>query len=680
MKKTRLYLIALAILFAAGLVITYSNHFNNGFHFDDSHTIQDNPYITSLKNVPLFFKDTKTFSSMPSHQGYRPMVTTTLAVDYWLGGGLKPFYFHLSTFLWFVLLCILLFFVYKKISKTALKHTWAGYVALVAAAVFAFHTVNAETINYIISRSDVLSTLCIIASVAIFILFPHLRKWGIYILPAILCVGFKETALIIPVLLFFYVIFFEKNLSLTDLFKACNLKTLGKTVLMFVPILIIIGLLQYYSYAKMPREGIENIDNPVLPYVLTQTFVWVHYFLSFFLPINLSADTDWTVLSNPFDDRIMVGVIFVIVLVFVIFKTASKAEQRPIAFGLIWFTVSLLPTSLVPLTEVLNDHRMFLPFTGLTFSVIYTVGLLVVKNEHIFIKNRKNLVVLWVAVFLILSAFAYGTHQRNEVWKDEESLWLDVTIKSPKNGRGLMNYGLTQMAKANYPVAEKYFEQALEYTPYYSFLHINLGILKNAMGKPAEAEGYFNKAIQYGPQYNEPYYYYAGFLLKQNRIQEARRMEEQDLLINPIFMQGLYQMMDIYNRLELWEKLDSVALHTLSISGGDTIALKYREAAVKKVSAADQHLQFARQNPTPENYLNLSLQYYHLGQYEKCIEACNEALKLKPDYAEAYNNICSAYNAMHMWDKGAEACEKALKINPSYELAKNNLAWAKSNL
>lgn len=93
----------------------------------------------------------------------------------------------------------------------------------------------------------------------------------------------------------------------------------------------------------------------------------------------------------------------------------------------------------------------------------------------------------------------------------------------------------------------------------------------------------------------------------------------------------------------------------------------------------DNALIYARQHPTPENFLDLSLQFYNRGEYQQCIDACNEALKLKPDYAEAYNNICSAYNAMKMWDKGAEACEKALKIRPDYELAKNNLKWAKSN-
>src|SRR6266550_6507658 len=42
----------------------------------------------------------------------------------------------------------------------------------------------------------------------------------------------------------------------------------------------------------------------------------------------------------------------------------------------------------------------------------------------------------------------YATFQRNKVWNTEETLWRDVTIKSPRNPRGLMNYGNTLMTKA----------------------------------------------------------------------------------------------------------------------------------------------------------------------------------------------------------------------------------------
>ena len=87
----------------------------------------------------------------------------------------------------------------------------------------------------------------------------------------------------------------------------------------------------------------------------------------------------------------------------------------------------------------------------------------------------------------------------------------------------------------------------------------------------------------------------------------------------------------------------------------------------------------ANQKPSAENYLNLSLAYYNEGRYMDCIHACQEALKLKPDYDLAYNNICSAYNMLHDYDNAIIAGEKAVKINPNNQQAKNNLQAAKDS-
>ena len=115
MKANNRNTLFLGLLFLVILMLAYSNHFNNDFHFDDSHTIVNNVHIRKLSNIPKFFTNPQMFSASPAHWGLRPVVTTTLAIDYWIAGGLKPFYFHLSTFLWHILLCVLLFFVYKKL-------------------------------------------------------------------------------------------------------------------------------------------------------------------------------------------------------------------------------------------------------------------------------------------------------------------------------------------------------------------------------------------------------------------------------------------------------------------------------------------------------------------------------------------------------------------------------------
>ena len=139
------------------LVSAYSNSFHNAFHFDDNHVIETNLYIRSLTNTRVFFTDARTFSSLPANAVYRPLVTVSLALDYWLGGGLVPWQFHVSQFVMLLLLSVTLFFFFLRIVDIAEAHWWNRYVALLSTIWFAVHTVNTETVNYISARSELLS-------------------------------------------------------------------------------------------------------------------------------------------------------------------------------------------------------------------------------------------------------------------------------------------------------------------------------------------------------------------------------------------------------------------------------------------------------------------------------------------------------------------------------------------
>jgi hypothetical protein len=81
--------LAVGVLLVA-ITAAYSNHFHNSFHVDDAHTIETNAAIRELRNIPLFFCDATTFSALPSNQSYRPLVSTLLALDYKLAGGVQP--------------------------------------------------------------------------------------------------------------------------------------------------------------------------------------------------------------------------------------------------------------------------------------------------------------------------------------------------------------------------------------------------------------------------------------------------------------------------------------------------------------------------------------------------------------------------------------------------------------
>jgi tetratricopeptide (TPR) repeat protein len=79
---------------------------------------------------------------------------------------------------------------------------------------------------------------------------------------------------------------------------------------------------------------------------------------------------------------------------------------------------------------------------------------------------------------------------------------------------------------------------------------------------------------------------------------------------------------------------------------------------------------------TAEDWLTASLRANQAGAYQQSIDDARAALKLRPDFPEAYNNIAAAYEAMHKWDEAIAAAKQAIRLKPDFQLAKNNLEWS----
>jgi Flp pilus assembly protein TadD len=645
---SRGYAIACGLALAT-LIAAYANHFQNDFHFDDDHTIRNNLFIRDVRNIPRFFVDPRTFSSLPANQSYRPLLTTTLALDYRIAGGLKPWAFHATSFALFVVLCAAMLVLYRRLMDRARPHPWNRWIALFAATWYALHTANAETVNYIIARSEILSTLGAVLSLLMFTGGAIARRRGLYVIPAALGVCAKEQGVIAAPLIMLYVALFERELTVRELFQPRNLLRLVADTW---PVLVTCSAILLAGFRLSTTFAPGGASR--WAYLWTQPFVILHYVYAFILPFNLSADSDWSPFPNPFDDRVVVGFIFVAALSWLGFTAWRRLETRPIAFGIFWFFGALVPTSsIVPFAEVMNDHRMFFPFVGLTLAAAWGIWLAVADFSSSrfrgFVANRKSPTLtqgMIAASVVLLLAHAYGTHERNIVWRTEESLWLDVTKKSPQNGRGLMTYGVIQMAKGRYDLADQYFTRALQYAPQYAYLHVNIGVLKGAMGDAEEAERHFREAQQYDPGNPVSYYYYARWLSSVGRIDDAAPLAKRALELSPGHAEAQQLLADIQSRL----------LHPARRTAGEA------------------------QEETPERWIEISLAAYRLGRYEECIDASQKALRLRPDYAEAYNNICAANNAMGRYPEAVAACERAVALRPDFALARNNLALAKSHL
>jgi tetratricopeptide (TPR) repeat protein len=248
---------------------------------------------------------------------------------------------------------------------------------------------------------------------------------------------------------------------------------------------------------------------------------------------------------------------------------------------------------------------------------------------------------------------------RNEVWHTEDSLWKDDAIKCPHNGRGLMIYGLTLLNHGDYPGALKEFTEALVYTPNYSTLEINLGVVNGLLGNVAEAEKHFLRAISLDEGSDSAHAYYGRWLTQQGRFAEGIAELRQAVSLDP---QRPFQhdvLMDALSRSGDAEGAKQAAEETLAVSPNDAQAQQILAHPLVQDEAY---------------WINLSLAQSKAGQNEASIESAKKALAINPNSADAYVNIGAGYGAMGRWDDAMANEREALRIRPDYQLAKNNLA------
>ncbi len=681
-RKSRKTVAVLAMVLFAGLLATYWNHFDNEFHFDDFHTITQNPYIKDIKNIPRFFTDyTETQSTRPVIKTYRPLVTTFNAISYWLGDDYNTFYFHLTIFILFILQLFLMYFLFRKIMDLMHPHHWNPYIALFATAWYAFHTATAETVNYIIARSDSMSTMLIVMALVVWAYFPRQRKYGFYLIPALLGLFTKEQSAMFAPLLLMHILYFEQDLSIPDIFCRKRSVDLWKGIKKALPAIIIFLVITYIIVFVVRVSKEPDYGHTAAEYARTQPYVWLHYFITFFYPYKLSADPDMAVFRDLSDWRMWAGFLFMILYLFTIVKTSMKKSWRPVSFGLVWFGIALFPTSSIfPLGQISNDHRMFFPFVGLVLSVSWTIGLLLFNYEMKIKQSGILKILIPAAALLLIVAHAIGTYNRNVVWDSERSLWYDAIQKSPKNERALMNYGLTLMSNAEYKEARDIFLKAYDLNPDYNYLLVNLGILYNAMDKKDSSEFFFQKALRISPKLHVTNYYYGRHLFQQNKLQQARKYVERALETVPHYLPARHLMMNILFHQEDWETLSRIAGETLEFSRKDELAEYFLQQKLQNEERLRQLEQKVKQNPEASDLINLSLIYYKNKEYEKVIDVCRKALTHDPNLASAYNNIGSAYIAMKQYKKAVKPLQKALDLNPGLQRARNNLLLARSEL
>ncbi|HET7436560.1 MAG TPA: hypothetical protein VFN10_17760 [Thermoanaerobaculia bacterium] len=619
---------ALALIVAA-----YANFFHNDFHFDDSHAIVENASIRSLANLPRFFTDANTFSSLPQNATYRPLVTLSFATDYAIAHGLAPVPYHVTQLILLLLVAALVAIAAHRVFEAAQPDPRNAWLAIGAATLFAVHTANSETMNFLSCRSELLSAVGFLLA---FVIYTRTRRAHLYLIPLAIASLAKA-----PVVIFAGIVIAWERVIRKKTWREATLAALPSLI---AGVIILIALNSMNSPLWTSGGGSR------FAYLITQPYVWMHYARLAFLPIGLTADTDLQTFAHLYDTSAIAGYAFLALLCLVAARAAKRRETEPIAFGILWFAITLLPTSsFFPLAEVANEHRLFFPLMGFVIALVWSLHLL----------GRRWPRLEYAALALLLLAHAAGTHARNNVWKTEETLWRDVTEKSPRNGRAWMNYGLTQMAKGNLREAKDLFDRAAQYTPNYSTLEINRGIVNASLGANDEAERHFRRALELVPD-RSSHFYYARWLAARGRAKEAETHLVEAARLGPSWLTPRQLQLD------------------LAIARGDANGARAIAEQMRAIDPSDVSANAILRGEVPgtcASYERCFNDGFAATRAERHVDAAvlyRRAIRFRST-ADAWNNLGWSLASIGYNAQAIAAYEETLRLNPAYDRARNNL-------
>jgi tetratricopeptide (TPR) repeat protein len=495
-------LLALAFCILGGLI--FANALDNPFHFDDLHSIEHNPHIRSLANLPRFFYDLRTFSSEPGGTMFRPLLLSSYAFNYALHGqrvrGYRIFnlLLHLS--------CSLLV-------AALVRRLGGGEIMSVAGGlIFLVHPLHGEPINYISSRSDLLASFFFLSSLVLLVRQEADFAWGGYLFFAGGLLS-KSIAITLPVV---------GSLCQAWARGAAYLKTQGRKYALLgamgLAYVLVIFLNRFLpqSMAKSPR----SLDVQVW----TQFKAYIYYMWLFAMPVRLSVDHQFFVADSLFEPAVLgAGLVLASVIALALFRFKCFCS-----LGFIWFAITLLPASLMPLNILASERRMYLASAGLSLAVVWAW-------HQLYQREGNRAVLLGVLMGLI---FAFSSFARNEVWASRIGLWEDAVAKGPLVPRVRVNLALAYNREGWSEKAMEQLEAALGLKPDFADAWVELGNIQHERGLLAEAEQAYGKALKTAPHLSGVYYNLGNIHQQRGDVARAIVHYQEALRRNPGFAQA----------------------------------------------------------------------------------------------------------------------------------------------
>jgi hypothetical protein len=525
--------VVLALLALAA--IAYGASLRHDFVFDDTDSIRDNLLIRDLANYRPFARG---YWQHPTrYVGY-----VTFALNY-AAGGLDVLGFravnvvvHVANALLVYVLVLTLFRTpVGERSSVAASARAAGFIA---AALFVAHPLQTSAVTYIVQRLTSLATFFYLATVV------QYARWRIHrsllstaasgaryagiLLTSALAMKTKEIAVTLPVTLFILEwLFFGRPRR--------------SAILAFLPILgtailVPASLVQWQGNAGQVLSDVSQVTHVQTQlsradYLRTECAVLLTYLRLLLLPVDQNVDYDYPVYSSFADAPVLLGCVVLAGLAVSAAYLAWRSRPSPgagaraldpvarlVAFGIAWFFVTIaVESSVIPILDVIFEHRVYLPSVGV-FVAVSAAAMWIVERGP----GRRWVTAAIAGGAVLAIVLAGATALRNRVWANQITLWSDAVSKSPAKVRPYVNLGAALVDSGDIARAMPLLQRALQLDPDDPQANHALGrALLMGRGDLELATRLIDKALTVRPEYPEALANLGAVLNRRRRFDET---------------------------------------------------------------------------------------------------------------------------------------------------------------
>ncbi len=605
-------------LFAAALVVAvflvYQPAWQGGFVWDDDATLLNNPVLKPGGLAKVWVPG--------GYLNYWPLTFTA----YWLEfkiWRLAPLGFHLVNIAAHAICALLVWLMLIQLRLPG---------AMFAAAIFALHPVNVESVAWIAQLKGILALLLGLVSVLFFLAHERLGGWWRLAL-AIAAFGFSALAkgmlITLPVVLLACAGWQRGRIERRDLLR----------VLPYLLIGAVMTSIEVWAQHLVGAGAAVRSDSLLSRTAVAGCAVWF-YLGKLVWPLDLClVYPRWRI-----DDRDVLSYVpgLLLVLVLALAWWRRRTWGRPIVMLVVAYVALLLPA--LGFVNVYFMRYSFVAdhyqYAAMIVPCAVFAGAAATQARGT-IGRRSAGFVLGLALITVLAVLSW---RQCRMYADAETLYRTTIDENPVCWFAQNNLASVLAARGQFDEAIALYHQSLKIHPDDAEAHYNLAHDLAACGKVDEAIAQYRQALEMQPDDADSHYNLANTLATRRQFDEAIAHYHQALQIKPDYAQA-------HNNLG----------QALAAAGRvDEAMFHYRRAFEIQPELAAAHV-------------NLANALAGLGQFDEAGAHYRTALEIQPDLVEAHDNLGNVLAVRGRVKEAIAHYRTALEFKPDFAEAHFNL-------